>query len=203
MHATAFGDFGLAQRSRRTLPLGAKRWGCFVQGQPRANSQAGPLWPQRRRIQPDGATAPLLPDGDGRPEAETSCTCTLPFSRATHRPRSCSCPWPGSASCRLAAQIARGLVVGLAPTTLPATRVAAVSRWITHLGGAALAGAKSALVAELGAQGAGRVRRLTGQLTSFFLTDCSMPLSSRAPHSSPADRLSRALGRNLRLCDRN
>ena len=29
-----------------------------------------------------------------RPEADSGLKCTLPISRATHEPRSCSCPWP-------------------------------------------------------------------------------------------------------------
>ena len=56
-------------------------------------------------------------------------------------------------------------------------------------GGAALtAGARSDLVAELGAQGRGGVRRWRGQLTSFFLTAPSMP---RSPESL-RERLSAA-----------
>ena len=47
--------------------------------------------------------------------------------------RRCSSPWPGSASCRLGAS-ARGLVIGLAPATLPTTRVAAVSTRIACRG---------------------------------------------------------------------
>ena len=102
----------------------------------------------------------------------------------------------GAAAAPGLAALAAGLTpapVALLSVWLPPpcqTRVAAVSRRIALLGGAALAqaGAKSALVAELGAQGSGRVRRRAGQLTSFFLTDCSMQLWSCRLTSSHLSR---------------
>ena len=113
--------------------------------------------------------------------------------------RRCSSPWPGSASCRLGAS-ARGLVIGLAPATLPTTRVAAVSTRIACRGERRSQQAPGLIWWQSSERrGAEGVRRWRGQLTSFFLTAPSMPrspeslrerLSAARPSASPVKRRS-------------